>query len=87
MQEFLNYLKDMLLWIPLQIYKLLLEGLEALINAIPVPEYMQNIGTYTQSIPSGITYWTDPFNIGYGVAAILAAYVLRFIIRRIPFIG
>jgi hypothetical protein len=38
-------------------------------------------------IPSGVWYFLDLMNFSMGVSAVLSAYVTRFIIRRIPFIG
>jgi hypothetical protein len=35
----------------------------------------------------GVWYFLDLFKVGFGVSACLAAYVTRFIIRRIPVIG
>ena len=39
------------------------------------------------SIPEGIWYFLDLFQFSFGVSAVLSAYILRFSIRRIPFIG
>lgn len=38
-------------------------------------------------IPSGVWYFLDFFQLGYGVPLILSAYVTRFLIRRLPFVG
>lgn len=35
----------------------------------------------------GVWYFLDLFKVGYGITAMLAAYVTRFAIRRIPVIG
>lgn len=35
----------------------------------------------------GVWFFLDLFKIGYGVSACMAAFVTRFIIRRIPVIG
>jgi hypothetical protein len=35
----------------------------------------------------GVWYFLDLFKIGFGVSAVLSAYVTRFVIRRIPVIG
>lgn len=36
---------------------------------------------------SGVWYFWNLFNLGYGISACLAAFVTRFIIRRLPVIG
>lgn len=38
-------------------------------------------------IPSGVWYFLDLFAVGAGIKMVLAAYLARFIIRRIPLIG
>lgn len=35
----------------------------------------------------GVWYFLDLFKVGYGISACLAAFVTRFMIRRIPVIG
>jgi hypothetical protein len=35
----------------------------------------------------GVWYFLDMFKVGFGVSACLSAFVLRFMIRRIPVIG
>jgi hypothetical protein len=39
------------------------------------------------SIPSTVWYFLDVFQISAGIPMILAAYITRFMIRRIPIIG
>jgi hypothetical protein len=39
------------------------------------------------SIPSGVWWFIDLFNISVGAPLILSAYVYKFLIRRIPMIG
>lgn len=38
-------------------------------------------------IPSSVWYFLDLFNFSFGVSVLVAAWVTRFIIRRIPVIG
>ena len=38
-------------------------------------------------LPSDVIYYLQVFHVGTGLTIIFAAYVVRFIIRRIPFIG
>lgn len=39
------------------------------------------------AIPSGVWWVLDLFRVPYGLQIVLAAYVTRFAIRRIPIIG
>lgn len=38
-------------------------------------------------IPSGMWWFLDLFNLSYGVPLLIAAFVTRFLIRRLPVIG
>jgi hypothetical protein len=38
-------------------------------------------------IDSGVWFFLQFFSVGYGIKIIASAYVYRFMIRRIPFIG
>ena len=39
------------------------------------------------ALPPGVWYWIDLFQLGTGLPIVLAAYVARFVIRRLPVIG
>lgn len=39
------------------------------------------------NIPEGVWYFWDLFALGFGFSALIAAWVTRFIIRRIPLVG
>lgn len=39
------------------------------------------------SLPAGIWYFCDLFRLDYGVPLLIAAFVSRFLIRRLPVIG
>lgn len=65
----------------------LLAGLVALLAAIPVPEFLGQASGALGSVPAGVVYLLAPFQVGAGISIVLAAYVLRFLIRRLPIIG
>jgi hypothetical protein len=75
------------LWLPRQIYKLLCEGLAGLVQAIPVPDFISAIPGYLSAVPSGVAFFLAAFQFETGMTIIISAYLLRFVIRRIPFIG
>jgi len=85
--RFVTWLHDFALWLPRQVYRLLLEGLASVINAIPVPAFLTDASANLSAIPSGVAYFGAAFRIGEGITIIVGAYLLRFLIRRIPFIG
>lgn len=85
MQELLDFLLDLLLWIPRKIYQLFLEGLLALFNWIPVPAWAE--GLDLDWVPSSMAYFLEPFNVAWGLTCITSAYLIRFLIRRLPVVG
>ncbi|BCY03532.1 DUF2523 family protein [Stutzerimonas stutzeri] len=59
----------------------------AVIYSLPVPDFVYDAKDALQGIPPSVVYFTSAFQIGPGLTIILGAYVLRFLIRRIPIIG
>ena len=88
LNDFAQWLLDLLLWVPRQIFAAIASALSALINAIPVPGFVADLGPAFNSLFSGATgYFLDLMQLPYGIGVVSTAYVLRFLIRRIPIIG
>ena len=87
MQDFLDAIVDVLLWVPLKLYGLLLDGLATVLEAIPIPAWASSVEGYASAISSSVLFYIQPFNLTEGVTILLGAYGIRFLIRRIPFIG
>jgi len=83
----LVWLLDAVTWTLLQIMKLLMEGLLTVFNSIPVCPCFSTAASFMSSMPSSVAYFLSAFNFSAGIAAVLAGLVMRFLIRRIPFIG
>lgn len=66
------------------IYEGFLTGLAAVLSAIPVPPDLVS-GTFT--LPDGVLWFASVLELGYGASVMVGAWITRFIIRRIPFIG
>lgn len=81
----LKWLADELKAFFLWLYDSILSGFAALLEMIPVPEFMANVGTF--SLPSGVAYFASAFELPFAMGVIVAAYTARFILRRIPVIG
>lgn len=84
---FKQWLLDLLLWIPRKVWELLLDGLASFVEAIPVPEFMSNLGSWVSGIDPAIAYFGGPLQLGTGMTFVALAWVIRFAIRRIPVIG
>jgi hypothetical protein len=45
------------------------------------------LNTAFSGVPSTVWFFADAFEIGYGLPLLISAYVARFLIRRLPFVG
>lgn len=82
-----QWLKDFLLWLPLKIWELLTDGLAAIIEAIPVPDFLVGVEDMIADIPPEVAFFAAPFMLQQGIAMLLAALLIRFLIRRLPLVG
>lgn len=73
--------------LPLHIWTLVLGGIQAAVNAIPVPAFFADAGNYVANMPPLVAYISDGFEIPYGLGVITLAFFLRWVLRRIPLIG
>ena len=85
--DFSDWLFEVLQWIPKKLWEELLDALATVIEHMPVPGFVDTAHNAFTSIPSTILFFANKAGLGEGVAMILSAYVLRFLIRRIPIIG
>lgn len=85
--QLLEFLLDLLLWAPRQLWVIFLDGLASFLEWIPVPSFMEDLGSFFGDLDPAILYFVAPMQIGAGVTMILGAAVVRFIIRRIPVVG
>jgi len=84
---FLQWLIDVLLWLPLKLWDLLLTGCEELIAWLPVPDFFTGASTSLASIPGEVAYFAQALALPAGLSMMLTAYVIRFVIRRLPVVG
>lgn len=76
-----------LLLFPKYLFDIVSTSIVEFFEGIPVPDFMSSAGALFQGIPPDIVYYAGIFRVADGLAMVLSAYVLRFILRRIPFIG
>lgn len=86
-QDFKDWLRDALLWAPKAALEWLLDKVAELIEAIPVPDWLSGAGSVFAAVPGEVVWFLDAFAINYGIGIIIAAYIVRFLIRRIPVVG
>jgi hypothetical protein len=82
-----EYLKDLLEWIPKKIFETIMDVLVSIIEAIPVPSWVNDVGSFWGQISGDVWFFASALQIGFGLAVIGSAYALRFLIRRLPVIG
>lgn len=81
----LTWLSDELKAIWLWLYDSILSGFAAVIEAIPVPDFLLNLHSFT--LPPTLSWFVNCLNLPIGLGIVVTAYTARFILRRIPFIG
>lgn len=87
LERILEWLLEVLLWVPHKLFDLVMDAFASIIEAIPVPSVMENLGSLVAGLDSSIAYFAGPLQIGTGMTWVFSALVLRFLIRRIPVIG
>lgn len=94
MESLIQFLQSILTWLqnffdglPLYLLGPFLDGINAFLQWIPVPSFFSDAGGYISNIPPAAAYFLQGFNIAPGFTMIVSAYIIRFLIRRIPFFG
>jgi hypothetical protein len=67
------------------LYDGLMSGFASVLESFPVPDFLLTMGVVT--LPSGVAWAAEAFQLPLGAGIIVSAYTARFILRRIPFIG
>lgn len=86
-KQILDWLLLFVDWVAIEISKVVLAGLAAVLTAIPVPSWMSGASGAVASIPDGVAYLIGTMHIADGCTIMVGAYTLRFLIRRIPLVG
>lgn len=82
----LEWVVEFVVWAFHTIYELLLEGLVIAFEAIPVPDWLVGADPFA-GIDPGVVFFLEAFEIPSGITIILGAYLVRFLVRRLPVIG
>lgn len=83
----LSWVIDVLLYVPQQLFSLLVDGLIFVLAAIPVPAWVQSVADAAGSLAGDVVWWLDLLQFQTGLAIWASSVALRFLIRRIPVIG
>lgn len=80
-----EYLTDEIKTVLISAFDSVLSAFAGIFESIPVPDFVAKIPTY--DMPPYFLYMADIFQIYNGIQIVMAGYLIRFIIRRLPFIG
>lgn len=83
----LSFLIDLIEWAVVKCFVMIFDALVSLLELIPVPEWLSEIAGNVAALPPGVLFFVAPLQLTTGLTWVVSAYVLRFLIRRIPVIG
>lgn len=87
LSDFAQWLLDTLLYVPRWVWNELLIALASVITAIPVPSFVLTWSANASSLPSSVIWFLSLLEFKAGLAMVASAYVLRWLLRRIPLVG
>lgn len=79
--NFFDWLKSFWEWL----FRSILDVGIAVLSYIPVPSFMQNIGS--MSIDQNVLWVVNVFQLDFAAGVMATSLIVRFTIRRVPFIG
>lgn len=83
LQEVLQFIAD----IPVAIAGWLYQALLNLISTSFIIGVIQNAAQIFSVIDPSVWYFLNIMQVPFGISVVTSAYLLRFLVRRIPFIG
>lgn len=86
----MEWLLSAMLYVPQKIYELITDVLVsisgAIFDACTVCDF-STLNANLAALPAGVLFILSWFKIGTGLTIITGCYTVRFLIRRLPFIG
>lgn len=82
-----QWLLDALLWIPRWLWAEILDALASIVEAIEVPSWLEEWDSAVLSVTADLWWVAELFKVQQGLAIMVSALTIRFLIRRIPVIG
>jgi hypothetical protein len=90
-KRFFEWLVPFIKQVPITLLNDFLSFIADILNTIlsPLSSFLAVFLDYSSLVTysSTFAYFIAPFRVGYGLGIIITAYSVRFLIRRIPFIG
>ncbi|WAB95621.1 DUF2523 family protein [Pseudomonas putida] len=83
----IEQLIQFILDLPLIIGEWFWQGLLYLVSNSKIVPLIEASGDLFSNIDPGVWYFLNLMHLPYGLTMVTGAYVLRFLVRRIPFVG
>lgn len=80
---FLDLLQSIAHWI----YQGVMDALATVIEAIPAPSFLESSASVFSAVPSSVVYLVSVAEFQTGLGIVGSAYLIRFLIRRLPVVG
>ena len=87
MSGFAAWLKGVMLFVPQWCWQEILKALAATLAAIPVPDAFTTWASGIGGISATAIWWLDLFQFKAGLQMVMGAYLARWLLRRMPFVG
>ena len=78
---------SLIIELPLSIIEYVWKALLDLIDSSFIVGFLDGASQISSQISPNVVYFMDIMQIPFGIGAVTSAYLLRFLVRRIPFIG
>ena len=85
-QGFFDELVELLLYVPRMLLSKFVDALLAVVNSIPVPDFIGNAGSIFGGISPHVWWFASALEFGFGIGVIITAYLIRFGLRFLPWI-
>lgn len=86
LSQFAEWLVNVLLWIPRKVFEAIVDGLIAVAQALPPVPALEAWNSAAPAL-AGLAYFAHVVALKEGVSIIIGTLIVRFLLRRIPFIG
>ena len=85
--QILGFVVNFFEQLPLLLMGPFLDGVNAFLQALPVPSFFGSAAGFAAAIPPAAAFFLQGFQIVPGLTIVFSAYTIRFVIRRIFFIN
>jgi len=85
--SWLEWVRGLFEYLAAWVLEQLLSGVAAIIEAMPVPGAFAEAAPAWGSVMGAAGFFLEPWQVGPGLTMFFSALGLRFLLRRIPFVG